>query len=310
MNSEYTGLGNADERFLYVRGGNGYASSNQFNQWVGFQYDNQAHGSSNYLHYWNSGNANLPYDPDTAATMTPYKKWHQSPFSLFIPQAGTDPLGTGTLLPASRSTRIGDDVNIVSDDWKIIVSIPKFYPQVATATPSNDKWVANANELTQRFFKVRMVCVLQDSLDAAGKLGYAANDLFEDVYELFSRFKYNGARGYKVLLDETKTIMNCDHGEDRNTDVKSHAVFKVKAAYLRRYTPGYAFETSETLSSFPHKGVNKGVVSWYMFIYDEGEELVTETTDELAATKQRRVAIKNPTQAQIEVYRDTYFTDL
>lgn len=228
--------------------------------------------------YFNGGATSGPFGSAANA----HQAYLQSPFSVDM-QQGT-----------ARNQRIGDDVNIVSDQWRIVVSIPKFYP-------GPTYWQANQNETHQRFLKIRMVAILQDRLDNPGH-SLIPSQLFEDQFDLFSKYEFHANPNVQIVYDKVKTIGLCDHAEDAQNSVPQHANFKVNLSYLRRYTPSATEEIPENNIS---QGAARGLVTWYFFVYDEGEQLIASTPNTTAF----RQAVINPEKLCLEVYRDVYYTD-
>lgn len=282
LNSQHTGAGKDDPRFWYPEGGDGKLDGNLFNRWFSMNYNRLANDEDPKNSFFSATNNDFATEADAHTAFV------GSPFNLAIPQ--------GT----ARDNRVGDDVNIIKDQWKFVFSIPKFYP-------ASDYWYANANVSNQRFVKIRCVGIMQTLLRPSGRVGYSVTNLFEDIGDIYSKFKYNGAKGYQVVYDQVKTIGLCSYNEDQQSAVRQHAHFTTNLAYLKRYTDS-ATNDVETNDTNPTTGCAKGAISWYFFIYDEGEELLTQGVDTVS-TKSLRKVIKNPTVALIEVYRDTYFTD-
>jgi hypothetical protein len=282
LNSRHTGNGVNDPRMFYLAGNAGDSTGNLYNRWFSMTYNSLSNTNSPSRSYFSVNN------PDYATDAHAHSGFLASPFNLQISQ--------GT----ARDERIGDDINIIKDQWKFVVSIPKFWPD-----STSGYWVTNSHVSNQRFIKVRCVGLLQDLLRPSGRLGYDPTSLFEDPLDLYSKFKYNGAKGYKVVFDQIKSFGLCAADEDQQSAVKQHVQFKVDLAYLKRYTPGIGGEVPSTDVN-PTSGTAKGAVTWYFYIYDEGDALVDITQ---SASDRLRDCVNNPRRALIEVYRDTYYTD-
>lgn len=242
--------------------------------------------------------------------------YNDSPFALKVEQ------GVG------EGQRIGRDISVVSDDWYIKISFPPSYPGFGSQkllTPARGYVPVDSNEdafnriepdfagsegfagsyahefrvgypvpnhlnASERPIRVRLVCLFQDVLDSPGDIGFPCSELFESQYDIHSRFARDGATGYKILYDKTKTLyLNpaLDYYDappttiidavDQNQSRKGEVSFRMNAKYLRRYEPNTASDTSTTNSTGNEivltgldvtGGVSRGALSWYIFVED------------------------------------------
>jgi hypothetical protein len=297
LNSEYNqgngnGIGGADLfRDIYPPGGsNGTAADiakNCFNRFIALTYNNRTVATRSVFFNYNSGTpANGRYSSQADA----HNAYLNSSLSLNIARGTT------------ANTRVGRDINVYSDNWEFRVSIPKVYPGATN-------WDANTNN-DERIYRVRLVGIMQHTLERPGQIGFAPDELFENPLDIHTKFAKDDAQGYSVVFDQQRRISASGFVSIMNhSSVPAHAVFKTKLAYLRRYSDGTTNGYETELDGYPTdsspEGVMKGQVTWYIFIEDDGNAHVSG----VAKTNDMREAITNPGVARIEVIRNTFWTD-
>jgi hypothetical protein len=296
LNSEYNqgngnGIGGADLfRDVYPPGGDNNTAAllakSCFNRFIALSYNSREPQNPQVYFNYNTTTANGRYATQADA----HNAYLNSALSLNVPRGNT------------ANNRIGRDINVHSDNWEFRVSIPKVYPGATN-------WTANGNN-TERLFHVRLVGIMQHTLERPGQIGFTPGELFENPLDIHTSFSKDDAQGYSVVYDQIKRVACSTFATVHHNSYPRYAIFKTKLAYLRRYSDG-TFNGQETeLNAYPTdttpEGTMKGQVTWYFFIEDEGQAMGTATK---AITEDLRTAVQNPTVARIEVIRNTFFTD-
>jgi len=185
--------------------------------------------------------------------------------------------------------RIGREVKVVKDVFTFKISIPK------TDIACTDRTAA----LTQRKFNCRAICLFVPKCRRIGHPGddFQVADLFRDPFSVNSKFKKQGAFGYKILFDQTKTILpNCLVAEGLapgSTGAMGSAPrtsypgtwdirFNV-GSYVRRYAendvlgaPVIANTTGDPAVPIPvesQTGLVSGEPIWYFFVQDTNPQI-------------------------------------
>jgi hypothetical protein len=277
-----------------------------FGKWIGLFY-NPGHRTSDELAFSNhaSGWYNTDEKAHTAFVMSPFHLGgYPDQAGASFPIEGIPPcLHNG---PA-QGKRIGSDVNAVSDHWSFKITVPPFYNPLKTDTTSvpGYNWVKpdTSKDFTnlrtsQRPIKIRLIGVMQHTLDRAGDIGFRPSELFKDLDRIDTHFQTDNAQGYRVVYDKTKSMALTPHNNHSTSDGTPAASaldsangsvisdtgvsmrqFECNFGWRGRYVLSYADTTNSGLQcpeTFPNDnetvaaqiGVTKNMITWYVFVED------------------------------------------
>lgn len=287
-----------------------------FNRWLGLFY-NPGHAANDDLLFANRSGTGFYQTKEEAHT-----SFVQSPFHL-----GGYPDSTLVSFPVEgipqmlhngpgQGHRIGSDVCAIKDHWSFKFTIPPEYnPRIVDSTTfSGLNWAKHDTtkvfpslRCSQRPVKLRLIGIMQHTLDRAGDIGFRPAELFKRTDRIDTHFQTDNARGYKVVYDKTKTFAMTpfnpyaatDGTINTPTDVANGATisdtgvsmrqFEANFGWKGRYKLSYA-DTSpsglqcpmdfpgldETVS--PQVGVTKNMITWYAFLEDRFPYRKTEAT--------------------------------
>ncbi len=256
--------------------------------------------------------------PYTAqALFTDKEDYSASNFALRIPQ------GTGV------ADRIGRDVSILKDHYRLTFTIP-----TRIENPADSTRYLVANNVSNRPFRIRAVCVFKDNLDITGDYLEAINKLFEDPARLDSRYNPNEVRKYKRIYDRTFTINPLPHslyaadnefhpGPTRyNSASYEYTVDASIRNWLRRYDDTNVDGNERGNVQYPDPGytltpgVSMGIAVWYFYVEDVFTPIMNADSTSsawnagLSASILKTNVDLHPTLGwQVEVNRWTTYTD-
>lgn len=233
---------------------------------------------NSYYNYANSGAA--------------FEAYNSSAFSLTIPQ-GTN-----------AHSRIGNVVQVLKDKWYI-----RIRPNLVATTYASPYYTSEVSRyLSERPFRVRALCIFQDSIDIPGRQWLTSHDVFEFPNKLESRLDPGGGKGFTVVYDKvhsfngvrptaTATEAPSDNGVEVQNSSPTYCQFGMTAHYVRQYADrdedaddravtlaGVEADpvtpTGNATSFYDHRGVSRGQLQWFFFFEDEYATVFTGSSTE------------------------------